>query len=91
MKTNRKFGISFKLSLFFSILSVSLLTLIAVIAYNMEKKNSTAFILQRLDMKVKDASHDIESWFQERQRIVDTVSVVFDSEKKNAGSGERTS
>ncbi len=78
MKKNRKFGISFKLSLFFSLLSVALLAIVTILAYNSEKKNTTEFVMQQLELKVSKAAIDIEGWFAERQSVVETVATVFD-------------
>ncbi len=81
MNKNRKFGISFKLSLFFSLLSVTLLATVTVIAYRSEKKHSTEHMLTELELKVQKAAAEIESWFLERQRVVETIATVFNNEK----------
>ena len=77
MKSQKKFGISFKLSLFFSLLSITLFAIMAIIGYTSQKKSTTDAVLKELSLKVEKAAIDTESWFLQRQQVVDAAAVTY--------------
>jgi len=77
MKTGKRFGISFKLSLFFSILSIAVFSLIAVTSYVSQKRSITENILNQLSLKVEKAAIEINGWFTQKELIVESSAEMF--------------
>ncbi len=80
MKSQKQFSISLKLSIFFSLLSITFFTIMSVFSYNSQKKSTTEAILTELNLKVELAAKSTESWFLQRKRIVDASAQIFNSE-----------
>ncbi|MBN2618754.1 MAG: Cache 3/Cache 2 fusion domain-containing protein [Spirochaetales bacterium] len=77
MAKRSKYGIGFKLSVIFSLISVFLLTVMSVFSYNSQKNTITDSLHNEISLKLEKTIVDIESWFLQRQSIVDAEATLF--------------
>ncbi len=76
--TGKRYSISIKMMLVFSLLTFSLLTVISLIGYFYKKNQIEGVILNELTLRVDNAAIDIESWFLQRKSVVDASTRMFE-------------
>lgn len=76
-----KLNIQKKLSLYFSLLSVVLFSILTGISYSSQKKSTTEAVLSELSVQVARSAVETESWFLQRKSVISTIAAVFSREE----------
>ncbi|MDC7233221.1 MAG: methyl-accepting chemotaxis protein, partial [Spirochaetales bacterium] len=80
-KSSRSFGLRLKMIFFFSALAVVVLTTYSVLVYLQQKRTLEEVTLNELTLEAQTSAFHMESWFLERQRVVDGASLMLNKEE----------